>query len=481
MKAICPALLAFSVLVSQIGCDGSFSDQGHEGFDSLTQEIRNGTREPTLVSLSEGQKLAIGWLHQPGNPGGNFCTGTLISPRVVATASHCTEGKRASGISFGVGLRPANSRATFQVAQIHEHPNVDAALLILQEDVTSRVPEIVPIVANTASIPNSQLGNTVEASGYGETYDNSRDGRWFAALELESIGNSYVVVNGNGQRGICFGDSGGPLLSTLSGSAPVLLAVESNGDASCLGRDNMTRLDAIASWMTSVAGDLPTTDDNSNMGGGDPCAGLDYRGRCNGDVAEWCQNAQLESLNCAAQNQACGYVNDDVGYYCVDSAVDEPVDNTDPAPDPTETCDSGDNLCDDQVRYVCVSGDLVIENCADIGAICAFSDNGEPICLVPGDDTEDLPPGRMDNDTRASEDSGSDDEGGFVGGGSDSNTGWADSPESNAWSDEGDQDSSGDIMVNEGCSVSPLASRPRAPHSLLALALGGLVVLMRRR
>ena len=36
------------------------------------QAIRNGTRDPTLVELSEGQKLSVVWLHPTNDPHDDF-------------------------------------------------------------------------------------------------------------------------------------------------------------------------------------------------------------------------------------------------------------------------------------------------------------------------------------------------------------------------------------------------------------------------
>ena len=132
------------------------------------QPIVNGTRDPQTVSLSAGERLAIGWLHDAGAPFNNFCTGTLISPNVVVTASHCTQGQRARNIGFGVGLTPSDHDATFVVAEIHEHPYVDAALLELEVDVTTVVPGLIPIAANREALVPAEVsaeGPRVSAVG----------------------------------------------------------------------------------------------------------------------------------------------------------------------------------------------------------------------------------------------------------------------------------------------------------------------------
>ncbi len=80
----------------------------------------------------------------------------------------------------------------------------------------------------------------------------------------------------------------------------------------------------------------------------DGCHGVDYHGRCEGDVAVWCaSDMQLRREDCAASGDSCGWVNEDIGYYCggqpgrPDSGGDDqpppPPDRPDP---PGEACGS---------------------------------------------------------------------------------------------------------------------------------------------
>ena len=76
--------------------------------------IVNGTRDPQNTFLSPGQVHAIGYL--AGDAGNEFCSGTLISNRVVITASHCTEGEQAFRIFYGLGVNPREPLALIPVA-----------------------------------------------------------------------------------------------------------------------------------------------------------------------------------------------------------------------------------------------------------------------------------------------------------------------------------------------------------------------------
>lgn len=49
------------------------------------------------------------------------------------------------------------------------------------------------------------------------------------------------------------------------------------------------------------------------------CGELDYLGRCDGNVSEWCnEDNRRERLDCAATGQICRYIDTELGYYCAD-------------------------------------------------------------------------------------------------------------------------------------------------------------------
>ena len=276
-------------------------------YGTAEQAIVNGTREPEAVSLTEGEILAIGWLFQPGAVQDAFCTGTLIGPNVVATASHCVFRNDPEDVRFGFGLEPSAPDATYAVTDIWEHPILDAALLVLEEDVSEALPEIEPIRPNSEAPQEDQIGTQFQAGGYGATRDPSRTGRWFATVYLNQITDTLVIVDGRGDQGICFGDSGGPLIGLSEEGYPVLVGVESGGDATCVDIDRLTRVDVFYDWALPV------------LEGGAPeghCGDLDARGRCEGNVLEWCHEAALRQRDCEAEGLVCGY-HERVGHTCV--------------------------------------------------------------------------------------------------------------------------------------------------------------------
>lgn len=373
LSATLSASLAFAALGGALlaGCAPTEAPEPTVG--ERADAIRNGTREPQVIRLTEGEKLAIGWLHPAGQPGNNFCTGTLVHPRVVATAEHCISGQQGNRLGFGIGLDPSAPVASFRVQSAIAHPRVDAALLVLEQDAVAAVPELEPIAFNRAALPNALVGTEVEAGGYGETYDRNRSGRYFAVVQLIQIANDEIVVDGRGRQGICFGDSGGPVIANLDGGPPKVLGVESWGDPSCLGVDHLTRLDRLADWIdqntpADPGGPVDPDPMEPEPDPNDACGGLDYLGRCDGDVAEWCGDGEIQRRDCARRGLVCAYVDDEIGYFCTDADPCEGV-------PPTGICD-GDTV----VR--CRLGEMTSEHCGDVGEICV-TDNEGAFCAEP--------------------------------------------------------------------------------------------------
>jgi len=295
-------------------------------YQVATQSIVNGTRDPQAVDLTDGEILAIGWLFSTGDAGSPFCTGTLVDPWVVATASHCTFGRRPTSIGFGIGVEPRSPVATFEVDEIWEHPTLDAALLVLGEDALEAVSELEVIAPNSDALDSSDIGTAVQAGGYGQTRDDSRTGRWFATVYISAIQSNLVVVDGRGEQGICFGDSGGPILDVNEDGDPILLGVESNGDATCVDEDRLTRVDQFYDWAE------PVFDGGIPLGA---CGDLSERGRCEGDILVWCHNETVHSQNCSDDGLTCGF-HERTGHVCVPDSGTDTDDEPDPTTDPDD-------------------------------------------------------------------------------------------------------------------------------------------------
>lgn len=261
-------LLCVVCIATGAGLLTACADTAEPVLATRLQAIVNGTRAPSVTNLSPGEEMAIGYIaNASGSP---FCTATLIDRDVAVTAQHCVEGTYAiDEMKFGMG-DPNNPDALIQVHSAPYHGDNDIALLFLSEDAVNRVPSAEPIPFMRATPSSSLVGTTVEAAGYGDTL-GSEDGKFYVTVELTEIQDDWLVVNGHGQRGICFGDSGGPLFIHVDNGEPVIAGVESHGDSSCVDQDFETRLDQNADWIDTQMGqfDPNSAPQTGSQGGSD--------------------------------------------------------------------------------------------------------------------------------------------------------------------------------------------------------------------
>lgn len=339
------------------------------------QPIFAGTREPTAVQLRPDQKLAIGWLHAAQSPSVAFCTGNLIADNIVLTARHCFDEGLDNRmefdplqVQFSIGKSPESIEGTFSVNAFELHPHADLALLRL-----TAVPNAAPLPMVTYPFADALVESTAEAAGHGTTETGGTDGLFFVALPITCVDDDYIEVTGDGARGICGGDSGGPLLVAQGDGSIGILGIEHQGEGSCVGRDYLVRLDRHRVWLESSINLLKT---GTSI---DPCGGLRYRGRCIDDRVEWCQNGeQILTTDCPAQGQICGLIDPRQGLHCRAEV--------ECAPDTPKQCSGG-------MLIECQGGQVVEIDCVAQGKVCSSSPDGArcvPRCgVTPGDAVDD--------------------------------------------------------------------------------------------
>ncbi|MBI5502146.1 MAG: trypsin-like serine protease [Deltaproteobacteria bacterium] len=282
--------------------------------------------DPSVVLLTEGQVLAVGAMMQRDWRTGSFsnaCTATLVTDITVLTAAHCLSGwmgtTRPSDVRFAVGRDIADPVHVFEIAEVHVHPDYrgsgggdqarhDQAVMILAESAAAAVPDIQPIPINRLPLPDAFLGTVVQNVGYGTTEPGgggSNTLRWWTTETVTEISDFDYTVYGGGVSSVCFGDSGGPGMWTFPDDRVRVQGTVSWGDPSCMDYDHFARTDDNIEFLLPYVGEE------------DPCGGLTWEGRCEGDDAVWCVDGVTYRRDCAACGQTCGDAGPSWGWYCV--------------------------------------------------------------------------------------------------------------------------------------------------------------------
>jgi hypothetical protein len=216
-----------------------------------------------------------------------LCTGSLIAPKVVLCAGHCTVipgGIQHAWVSFAqeASWSPLDGGADWKVvASWHHHPEFkiggekgltdwithDVGILILKEAV---------IMDEYAELPSEGLVDTLpmkqdmDIVGYGVQYQVHGGGppywdyidfgyRYYAHAQL--IASNHVMSDefmrltanpGQGKGGTCFGDSGSPIL--LAGTNTVLGVCSWGTNGNCAGVSYEQRIDIplILDWINDI-------------------------------------------------------------------------------------------------------------------------------------------------------------------------------------------------------------------------------------
>lgn len=187
-----------------------------------TSKIINGS------VCSVGNSPVVELLLNGGSAG--FCTGTVVAPRVVITAAHCTKNLSSVTVVTGSG--------NFVASSIHYHSSYNGSLEDHDIGVVKTSQDLPTRVIDVLSTNDMVQNELTIIGGYG--YSNGVSGtgggtlRGATALLNTFAGHSIgTIYTGNDEHGdTCNGDSGGPLLVKRNNEW-VLAGVTSNGNANC--------------------------------------------------------------------------------------------------------------------------------------------------------------------------------------------------------------------------------------------------------
>ncbi|MGV9383641.1 S1 family peptidase [Nonomuraea sp. NPDC003707] len=200
------------------------------------------------------------------------CTGALVSPQWVITATSCfaAEGQpvksgaptEATTVTVGRTDLFGSGGRVLPVEWIHPHHDRDVVLVRL----SLRVLDVTP-VAVSSTVPAA--GDALQVAGYGRTAEEWAPNRLHAApvtAGAVAAGSFGWTGASGGEASACQGDAGAPVFRT-GGSRPELVGLSIGaGQGGCLGAAgdgprgaDAVRVDDLASWISLVAAEPTAT------------------------------------------------------------------------------------------------------------------------------------------------------------------------------------------------------------------------------
>lgn len=237
---------------------------------AITNGQPDGMLHPNVGALVP--PAGVGELPWITGPAGNFCSGTLVAPRIFLTAGHCTEGARDAGfgptdvrVTFDPVIGPDR---TFYSGTYHTHPRFalpgaggnlaniyDVAVVVLDEAPPGITPALLPPLGLLDQLgPRSLRGETFTAVGFGTLRASKKGGphafvpnseRHYGLQGYLSHQPAWLLLSmqpATGNAGTCYADSGGPHFLGGAGSNTIV-SITVTGDAMCRATDKTFRLD----------------------------------------------------------------------------------------------------------------------------------------------------------------------------------------------------------------------------------------------
>jgi secreted trypsin-like serine protease len=224
----------------------------------------DGDVSPMIVGGTNASQVYPFMVSLQSTSGSHFCGASLVKANWVVTAKHCVQGSSAASIRTRIGTTNRTSGGTVTGAtRIITHPSADLAVVQLNTSVSQA-----PIAISAASGP---VGTATRIIGWGQTCPVR--GGCGAPVTLQELNTSIVADsrcsgisgaseictnNTGGNKGACYGDSGGPQVKSVSGRWELIGATSRSGGGSTCAVAPSIYVDVsyYRSWVSSNVGGL---------------------------------------------------------------------------------------------------------------------------------------------------------------------------------------------------------------------------------
>lgn len=259
MKVIYKQLFLIMILGGLLGCSESAHSREH-----LVDNERHGILGGHVIDGKDRISSSLAFL--VNSESNEICTGTLVTRTILLTAAHCIP-PQSENLQVYFSHQPLAEEVDVEGQQVQSaylHPDfdrknsmtsIDLALVVLKEPAPRSFKPAVLLRSEEI-----RAGQKVVLAGYGNSSAVNSEG--FGVLRkvesrLSFVGPQFFEVNQKGGRGICDGDSGGPVFIAtgnglrLLGVTKLVYDKNQTGQDNCLttGQFTATYSEAIYEWI----------------------------------------------------------------------------------------------------------------------------------------------------------------------------------------------------------------------------------------